>query len=884
MPSQAIYNIIDVISYANHAIKTEIPKESLVRVIVGSFRSSVKLNNPSNALVLFPSPDFVVSKWGAEYIPFINSAKNIAEKMGLSVYFCDNSCNIAGSLLSSIEGSGSKIVFSTCDLLAAKLVSSCLVVENLVAGDILTEFNLKDKVGVSNEYVSSLISMIGDDYHNVKKVPKVGHKNAIKWISEFGDIERIFNNKDKIVGASFSELLKNELSVRESFFKLNGSYNAKLISEIDFSRKRINAASLYSLYVENKLYDWLPREIRERYTPNNNKMTTEISMKTIIDSEGLVDLTSQLLTSKSFSIYLDKNKSDDCIAIGISTSDSDGYFIPLSDGSWSSKVLSPSFVFSVMRKVMEDENVKKVSTDSKYLFKVMSSFGIKINGFASDLATLVYTMNSRDSYISFDELIREKMNISLRRLSSYKQDGLKVRDSSDLSLSDAQEYICERASILLKSNRFFYLAASQNHMVIPIYKKYELPLIPVLAQMESSGVKIDKDALCKVSNDLELRMKQIEEVLSAEYGSPINIDSPTQVSDLLFKKLSLPVIGTTGNGAASTSDASLKSLYEYHPAPALISEYRSLSKLKSTYADGIPKKICEKTGCIHSSFNQDVTATGRLSSSDPNLQNIPIKSKEGRRIRQAFIPSDGNYMMSADYSQIELRVLAHLSGDARLIAAFNSGEDIHRATAADVFGIRPADVTPEQRRSAKAINFGIIYGISASGLADDLGISKGQAANYISVYFKKYPEVAAYLKSLKERVFIDGYVSTISGRRLYHSKNEAQTPSGNRSIERAAMNAPMQGSASEIIKAAMIEISKWLIQEKMSAKMILQIHDELVFDVPPGEVKKLKNGVEKIMSQTTKLRVPLVVDIDIGKNLDQSHGLDIKEQEVELAV
>lgn len=223
MPSQAIYNIIDVISYANHAIKTEIPKESLVRVIVGSFRSSVKLNNPSNALVLFPSPDFVVSKWGAEYIPFINSAKNIAEKMGLSVYFCENSCNIAGSLLSSIEGSDSKIVFSTCDLLAAKLISSGLVVENLVAGDILTEFNLKDKVGVSNEYVSSLISMIGDDYHNVKKVPKVGHKNAIKWISEFGDIERIFNNKDKIVGASFSELLKNELSVRESFFKLNGS-------------------------------------------------------------------------------------------------------------------------------------------------------------------------------------------------------------------------------------------------------------------------------------------------------------------------------------------------------------------------------------------------------------------------------------------------------------------------------------------------------------------------------------------------------------------------------------------------------------------------------------------------------------------------------------
>jgi DNA polymerase-1 len=884
MPSQAAYNIIDVLSYANHAIKTGTPKESLVRVIAGSFRTSVKLNNTSNVLVLFPTPDFVVSKWGADFIPFLNGAKNIAQEMGLSVYFCDNSCNVAGSVSDSINGSDGLIVFSTCDLLGTKLISQNLVIENLVAGDIITELNIKDKVGVSPAHVSSLISMVGDEYHNIKKVPKVGQKNAIKWISEFGSIDEIFNNKDKIIGASFSELLKNELTVRESFYKLNGIYNSEQIHGIDFSRRRINANSLYSLYLDNKLYDWLPREIREKHTPSTNEKVSDISMKTIIDPEGLVDLSSFLLGSKSFSIYLDKNKSDDCIAIGISTSDSDGYFIPLSSGNWSARVLNPGFVFSVMKGVMENNNVKKVSTDSKYLFKVMSLFDIKMNGFASDLATLVYTMNSRDSFISFDELIREKMNISLKRLSSYKQDGVKVRDSSDLSLNDAQEYICERANILLKSNRFFYLAASQNHMVIPIYKKYELPLIPVLAQMESSGVRVDRDVLCKVSSDLELRMKSIEETLSAEYGNPINLDSPTQVSDLLFKKLSLPVIGTTGNGAASTSDASLRALHEYHPAPALISEYRSLSKLKSTYADGIPKKVCEKTGCIHSSFNQDVTATGRLSSSDPNLQNIPIKSKEGRRIRQAFIPSDGNYMLSADYSQIELRVLAHLSGDARLISAFNSGEDIHRATAADVFGVRPADVTPEQRRSAKAINFGIIYGISASGLADDLGISKAQAASYISVYFKKYPGVATYLKSLKERVFVDGYVSTFSGRRLYHSKNEAQTPSGNRAIERAAMNAPMQGSASEIIKAAMIEISKWLIQEKMSAKMILQIHDELIFDVPPGEVKKLKVGIERIMSQTTRLRVPLVVDMDVGKNLDQSHGLDVKEQGVELAV
>ncbi|MNG71913.1 DNA polymerase I [compost metagenome] len=880
MTEQAVLNVIDVISYAEHVVAQNLPERDATRLICSLFRASIKFNKPNMAIVLFPNKEYALNKWGEKVLGSLNDSMAIAEAMGLRTFSCEN----ANSFMISLKELGilesKSTIVSTSNLLLTRYVSDSLSVENLVVGDLVTNSNIIKKVGVIPEYIPSLLSMVGDEHNDIPKVPKVGFRNAIKWISEIGDVDKILSSGDIVFGASATELFKNKSVIFESISKMNNGINNLSFSDSDLMRRKINVEQLYPLYIKGEMYEWLPDDIKEQYLANSISEIGAISSKTIKNSIELSDLLSELSVSKSFSIYFEKNKENSLLGAGISTRDDNGYYIPFSHNGGSNSDINEEFFFSKAKDLLESSAVKKVSFDSKNLFKALSLHDITIGGFSSDLDTLVYTLNTRDSFASYDELIVEKMGVSSRKLSSFRgNDGQKVSDITDLEAKDAELFVCEKACMILKANKHFYLAASRNHGVANNYRKYELPLIPVLAKMEDDGIFINKNLLIEAGAGFERRMTEIRTILSDFNGEALNPDSPEQISNLLYTKLSLPITMKTSAGVASTSEGALKAISSLHEAPALITEYRSLSKLKSSYVDSLLKKISPITGRLHTSFFQTVTGTGRLSSRDPNLQNIPIKTENGRKIRQAFIPSNGNYLISADYSQIELRILAHLSGDEGLIKAFKAGADIHQATASAVFGIPIEQVTPTQRRSAKAINFGIIYGISAMGLAEDLGISRYEANSFISAYFSKYPGVSRYLEGLKKSALIDGYVTTISGRKIYVNKNiDTSTQSGVRSVERAAMNAPMQGSAAEIIKLAMININKFLFENKMKSKLLLQIHDELVIDSPPDEVKTIREAVGRIMSQSMDLLIPLVVDIEIGKNLDQSHGLEVKEK------
>lgn len=877
------FNIIDLYSYAHNAAKSSIPDSLLLKSILEPLRTSIKLNKPSSALVLLPTKEKIRTMLGESFIKPFDQAQKITQELGLTYFECNHPSRVVSSLLEQGFHKKSLIVISTFDVLMTKHVSKNVIVENSHVGDIVTELNIENKIGVKPEHIPSLLAMVGSEMNGVHKTSKVGIRNAVKWISEIGSVDEIFSKKELLQGASAEELVKNELNVINHYNMLKNNDFLPLPA-MNTSRRRINSDVLYSHYIDCNLHDWLPEDKRNEASDLSPSPIDVFSAKSITSPGDLADLIFELNLSKSFSLFAEKNPAGDVILLGVSNSDVGGFFIPLTNPLWSQKVLGHEFVFSFLKDILENEKIKKVSSESKELYKIACSHGIELKGLAVDLETLVYTINSRDSYSSLGELLHDKLDISIKKPNSYNKDNKKYKDVFDLPFNLASEMISEKACAIFKANKHFYLAAHRSTDIIPIYMRYELPLIKVLSEMETQGVHINIEHLKRAGSDFSARMQAINQALTRMYGEPINIDSPAQVADLLFNKLSLPVLGKTGSGAPATSEPVLTALSSNHEAPALIMEYRSLSKLKSTYVDSLLKKINQSTGCVHSSFNQAVTGTGRLSSSDPNLQNIPIRTKEGRRIRQAFIPSEGNVLVSADYSQIELRILAHLSGDKNLISAFNTGADIHKATAADVFGIHISKVTPEQRRSAKAINFGIIYGMSSYGLSEELGISKGDAQKFINIYFSKYPQVEAYLAGLKQAGLNDGCVRTISGRKIHMNKATGHNSSEESYIERAAMNAPMQGTAAEIIKLSMIKIHDWLISENMKTKMILQIHDELVFDSPLNEVKKVKDAVAKIMSQSMNLLVPLVIDIDVGSNLDQSHGLEIKENNEGLAM
>ncbi|MDD1614565.1 MAG: DNA polymerase I, partial [Methylococcaceae bacterium] len=533
--------------------------------------------------------------------------------------------------------------------------------------------------------------------------------------------------------------------------------------------------------------------------------------------------------------------------------------------------LNRTEILEKLRPLLENPQKAKLGQNLKYDTHVLANHGITLRGIAHDTMLESYVLNSTATKHNMDDLAKEYLGVTTIHYEDVAGKGAKQIPFQEVTLEQAAPYAAEDADITLQLHQVLMAKLQLHPTLLALYSEIEIPLISVLARIESNGVLIDTAMLSQQSLELANHIVALEQQAHDLAGHTFNLGSPKQIQEILYDQQKLPVLKKTPKGQPSTEESVLQELAIDYPLPKLILDYRSLSKLKSTYTDKLPQQVDDKTGRIHTSYHQAVAATGRLSSSDPNLQNIPIRSEEGRKIRQAFIAPKGYKIVAADYSQIELRIMAHLSADAGLLKAFSAGEDVHRATAAEVFGVAPDQVTADLRRSAKAINFGLIYGMSSFGLAQQLGLSRSQAQSYIDLYFARYPGVKNYMDSIRDQAREQGYVETLFGRRLYLPEIKSRNAARRQYAERTAINAPMQGSAADIIKRAMISTDQWLLQKKPDARIIMQVHDELVFEVAENQVDHCVDIIRTIMSSAADLNVPLIVDIGVGNNWDEAH-------------
>lgn len=756
-----------------------------------------------------------------------------------------------------------KIIYS-CDLSLAQLIDKNTSLIEPYSATALNNDSIKDKIGISPHQIPDFLSMTGSRLRGIPMSPRITPKIAVDWLVTYGDIEGIAAAKNYIGGRAIDELiLDKDIIIKykdELTCKKEDSYS-KLHKKIE--RSNIKPGVLYPKLINNGLEEWLPTDIQSDINSLRVKESRVFSLLCIEDRVSMTDLIRKLSSLRSFSISISENKNSELTGIGISYNEGHAYYIGIKK---SGAGIDPEFIYDSLKNILENKDIKKVSHNSKALYGHLYKKGIELNGLASDLETLIYAIDTSNNRMDINK-IYNKFSEDDQEISSNSPE---LKDESHTGLNAIKSW---------NLNRILYKKASQLGYPRVIYENYELPLIKILSKMECEGICLSKELITTQREYIDKKIDKINSELSIYFGDKFEVGSTSDIADLIYNKLGLSVIKKTKSGLPSTDEETLYELSKQHAAPGLIIKYRSLSKLRSTYTDKLIEKINNETKKIHTTFNQAIASTGRLSSSEPNLQNIPVRTEEGRRIRSAFLASNGNYLLSADYSQIELRILAHLSKDEKLISAFNSGRDIHAATASEIFNIPEENLTKEQRSSAKAINFGLIYGMSAYGLSKKLSISKDKAESYISLYFSRYPGVINYLNHTKKSAKENGYVETLSGRRIFIKNINSQNYSERSAAERVAINAPMQASSSDIIKKAMIDIDSWLNKSSMKSKMILQVHDELIFDCPPNEVRELARVVSSLMSRAFDLIVPLSVGIEIGKNLGESMSIDANDAE-----
>ena len=609
---------------------------------------------------------------------------------------------------------------------------------------------------------------------------------------------------------------------------------------------------------------------------NNSRKNSAARYETIFDGKTLDDWIARLYNAELFAFDTETTSLDARRAelVGVSFSDKTGAaaYVPLAHAYPGAPAqLKRDAVLKKLKPILEDPKCHKVGHNLKYDMSVLANYGIQLAGMRFDTMLESYVLDSTFSRHDMDSLALKYLGYKTVKYEEVAGKGKGQINFSEVPIEQASNYAAEDADVTLKLHETLWPRLKENAALVKLFDEIEMPLVPVLSRMERNGVRIDVGMLRRQSDKLSKRMLEIESESHKLGGQAFNMDSPKQIQEILFQKLKLPVLRKTPTGQPSTAEEVLQELALDYPLPRLILEYRSLSKLKSTYTDKLPEMINPDTGRVHTSYHQAVTATGRLSSSDPNLQNIPIRTAEGRRIRQAFIAEPGYKIVSADYSQVELRIMAHLSGDPGLIKAFAQNLDVHRATAAEVFGVGPDLVTDEMRRHAKAINFGLIYGMSAFGLARQLRIDRAAAQEYVELYFKRYPKVKAYMDRTREQAHGQGYVETLFGRRLYLPEINAGNHMRRQAAERAAINAPMQGTAADLIKRAMLAVDAWIRRTSAPVKMIMQVHDELVFEIKEDALDDAKAHIRRSMAETARLDVPLVVDIGVGDNWDEAH-------------
>ena len=771
-----------------------------------------------------------------------------------------------------------KAVVSSLDKDLMQLVEdSNTTIMNTMTHQIFDEKKVFEKFGVKPNQIRDMLALVGDSSDNIPGVPKVGQKTAAKWLNEFDNLEGIIANAESIKGVvgenlrnSLAELdrnvdlvsLRDDVDIETDFkdlLEFNGDQEKldKIFSDLEFKKPADNS----SQKVDSK---------------KDNLKEKKNNYQTVLTKKELNDWADKIDACKVFAIDTETDSLDtitaNLVGISLSVDEGSGCYIPIGH-NYENCPNQPSLklVQDSIGKVIEKNKEKAVGQNLKFDIPILSRHGIHLDKFHADTMLMSYVLNSTATRHGMDKLASYYLDYETIKFSDVAGTASKQISFSEVDIAVATNYAAEDADITLRLfNKLSSLLKGKKGQ-IKLLQEIEYPLVHVLAAVEQNGAKIDKNKLAAHSQELSEKISELTSQAFAIAGEEFNLDSPKQLLEILYDKLQLPVLKKTPKGQPSTNEETLQRLSEEYDLPKIILQYRTLAKLKSTYTDSLIKIENPKTKRIHTSYQQAITSTGRLSSTEPNLQNIPIKTAEGRRIREAFVPEKGNVLISADYSQIELRIMAHLSKDKNLTNAFNAGLDVHSATAAEVFGVSLESVTEDQRRSAKAINFGLMYGMSAFGLTRQLDIPRAEAQKYLDTYFERYTGVKDYMANTKAQAKEDMYVETLMGRRLYLNEINAANGLRRQAAERAAINAPLQGSAADIIKKAMIDINGFLKKEIPETKMIMQVHDELIFETPEKSADDVLNLMKNMMEAAVKLDIPLIADAAIGKNWNEAH-------------
>ncbi|NOH34245.1 DNA polymerase I [Vibrio chagasii] len=841
----------------------------------------------------------------------IEPLHNVIRAMGLPLISIPGveADDVIGTLASQASKAGMPVLISTGDKDMAQLVDDNVTLINTMTNVVMDREGVIEKFGIPPELIIDYLALMGDKVDNIPGVPGVGDKTATALLQGIGSIEKLYQNLDDIAALGFrgsktmaKKLIDNkdnaEMSYQLATIKLDVELEETPESLV---KTQPNTDELIKLYGQLVFKSWL-NELLEGGTgvveadeksgavrSSGASATSTVEMNT---SAVTIDRSKYetILDEETFNVWLEKLKAAEVFAfdtetdsldymvanlVGLSFATEEGVaaYVPVAhDYLDAPQQLDRDWVLEQLKPILEDDAQAKVGQNLKYDMSVLARYGIEMKGIKHDTMLASYVFNSVAGKHDMDSLALRFLQHSCISFEQIAGKGKKQLTFNQIELGEASPYAAEDADVTLRLHNRLMENIEQDEKLKAIYEEIEVPLIPVMSRIERTGVFVDDMLLGAQSQEIAVRLDELEQKAYEIAEQEFNMNSPKQLQAILFEKMGLPVIKKTPSGSPSTNEEVLQELALDYPLPKLIIEYRGLAKLKSTYTDKLPKMINAETGRVHTSYHQAVTATGRLSSTDPNLQNIPIRNEEGRRIRQAFVAQHGWKILAVDYSQIELRIMAHLSGDKALLEAFQQGKDIHAATAAEIIGVNIEDVTSEQRRRAKAVNFGLIYGMSAFGLAKQLGIPRGEAQHYMNTYFERYPGVMQYMEDTRSAASEQGFVETIYGRRLHLPEIQSRNGMRRKAAERAAINAPMQGTAADIIKKAMLLVDEWIQAEGDGrVKLLMQVHDELVFEVEESSLAEIESKVQELMESAADLDVPLVAEAGHGDNWDQAH-------------
>ena len=834
----------------------------------------------------------------------IEPIHKIIQAMGMPMLVIEGveADDVIGTLALQATAAEQPVVISTGDKDIAQMVNEHIVMENTMTNTVLDRAGVIEKFGIPPELIIDYLALLGDKSDNIPGVPGVGEKTALGLLQGIGGLDDIYGRLDEVAGLAFrgAKTMAPKLEAHRELAYL--SYQLATIKtdvEMDLALSELHngdpdKSALLALFKEMEFKTWI-KELEgddtatakgsaiDKNTPSEEgdgpapeQAILEKDYQTVLTQQQLDSWVAKIQSASLVAVDTETTSLDymqaQLVGICVACEPGQAAYIPFGhDYLGAPAQLSQDSVLAQLKPLLEDPSIRKVGQNLKYDMSVLAQHGIDLQGIAFDTMLESYVLDSVATRHDMDSLAAEYLGETTISFSDVAGKGASQLTFNQIALEEAAPYAAEDADITLRLHQTLWPELSKHASLEKVFNDIELPLLPVLSRIERTGALVDGTLLFQQSNELAERLGELETQAWELAGQQFNLASPKQLGEILFEKLEIPVLKKTAKGAPSTKEEVLQELALDYPLPKVLLEHRSLAKLKSTYTDKLPTMINPGTQRIHTSYHQAGTATGRLSSSDPNLQNIPVRTPEGRRVRQAFVPAPGCKMVAADYSQIELRIMAHLSEDPSLLKAFAEGQDIHRATAAEVFAVTTEQVTADMRRSAKAINFGLIYGMSAFGLARQLNIGRKQAAEYIELYFQRYPGVQSYMNNIRHTAAEQGYVETAFGRRLYLPEINSRNGMRRQAAERTAINAPMQGTAADIIKLAMIHVDDWLQNSDLQSRMIMQVHDELVLEVPEAELDAVKQALNDLMENAASLLVPLVVDVGVGDNWDQAH-------------